>query len=47
MAQSQDEFKSSLFEKLKKINQKLNNNETLSDEDKSVLLMSSILEEQG
>ena len=47
MAQSQDEFKSSLFEKLKKINQKLNNNETLSEEDKSVLLMSSILEEQG
>ncbi len=47
MAQSQDEFKSSLFERLKKINQKLNNNETLSEEDKSVLLMSSILEEQG
>lgn len=47
MAQSQDEFKSTLFERLKKINQKLNDNETLTEDDKSVLLMSSILEEQG
>ena len=51
MAQSQEvykeEFKKELFDKLTAINAKLNNNEALSEDDKSILLMSSILEEQG
>ena len=47
MVQSQEEFKNELFDNLKRINSKLNNNETLTEEDKRILLMSSLLEEQG
>ncbi|MEE3079502.1 MAG: hypothetical protein VX341_09220 [Bdellovibrionota bacterium] len=51
MAQSQEaykeEFKKELFDKLTAINNKLNRNETLTEEDNAILLMSSVLEEQG
>ena len=43
----QDEFRNKLFQSLKEINEKLNNNKTLTDDDLSILLMSSILEEEG
>ena len=43
----QEEFRNNLFRSLKEINEKLNDNKPLTDDDLSILLMSSILEEEG
>lgn len=47
MNQEQEEFKKELFNNLKRINQKLNSYEHLSEDDLTILLMSSILEEES